>query len=170
MSKKKNDNTITEKAATTADNWGKVPKIGEVEITLTLLPVTLKVAGKKEVRALRKYAPFALWGKSGRAPLCAFGIEHRLYGEDEGTLLLRQVFAAHESAGKLTISKYWANRYSTARESLHKKAEKRLEALENVQKQGRDLFIAGKKDAASEQWNKLPEKLENLRKLVKELA
>ena len=171
MFKKNTDNRLTEKAATTAENWGKVPKLGEVEITFTLLPITLKVAeGKKGIRALRKYAPFGLWGKNGRAPLCAFGIEHRIYSEDEGTLFLRGVFAAHESAGKLTISKYWENRFSAARENLHKKAEKRLEKLENVQKQGRDLFIAGRADAANELWNKLPEKLEGLRKLVKELA
>ena len=171
MSKNNKQNTITEKAVTTAEKWGTVPKFGEVEITLTLLPVTLKMStGKKGVKAIKKYAPFALWGKTGRAPLCAFGIEHGIYTEDEGTLFLRSVFAAYESKGKVSISGYWANRYSTARGNLHAKAEKRLEKLEKVQNGGRDLYLVGKAESAAEQWDNIPEKLDNLRKLVKELA
>ena len=167
----KNQNAITEKAATTAERWGKVPALGEVEITFTLLPVALKIKeGKKGVKKIEKFAPFALWGKSGRAPLCAFGIEHGIYTEDEGALFLREIFAAHESKGKITLSKYWENRYSTARGNLHSKAEKRLEKLEKVQREGREMFLVGKADEASEQWDKIPEKLESLRKLVKELA
>lgn len=171
MNKKNKQNTLTEKAATTAEKWGTVPKIGDVEITLTLLPVTLKMAtGKKGVKAIKKYAPFALWGKTGRAPLCAFGIEHGIYTEDEGTLFLRGVFAAKESAGKVSISNYWNNRYSTARGNLHTKAEKRLEKLEKVQKGGRDLYLVGKAESAADQWSKIPERIDNLRKLVKDLA
>lgn len=167
----KNQNTITEKAATTAERWGKVPAFGEVEITLTLLPVAMKVSeGKKGVKRISKYAPFALWGKSGRAPLCSFGVEHRIYTEDEGTLFLHEIFAAHESKGKISISKYWENRYSSARTNLHDKAEKRLAKLEKVQKDGRDLFLVGKAESASELWDKIPEKLEGLRKLVNDLA
>ena len=169
--KNQNKNAITEKAATSAEHWEKVPKLGEVEITFTLLPVALKITdGKKGVRKIEKFAPFALWGKSGRAPLCAFGIEHGIYSKDEGTLFLRAVFAAHESKGKIALSKYWENRYSTARVNLHNKAEKRLQNLEKVQKGGLDLFLAGKSKSASAQWDKIPEKLEGLRKLVNDLA
>lgn len=167
----KKKNTITEKAVTTAEKWGAVPKLGEVEITLTLLPVTLKMsAGKKGVKAIKRYAPFALWGKSGRAPLCAFGIEHGIYTEDEGTLFLREVFARKENYGKVSISQYWANRYSTARGNLHTKAEKRLEKLEKVQKGGRDLYLVGKAESAEKQWDKIPEMIDNQRKLVEDLA
>ena len=169
--KTKNQNAITEKAATSAERWGNVPKLGEVEITFTLLPITLKVSeGKKGVKRIEKFAPFALWGKTGRAPLCAFGIEHGIYGKDEGTLFLRATFAAHESAGKVLLSKYWEGQYSAARSNLHSKAEKRLEKLEKVQKEGRDLFLAGKAENAGKQWDKLPEKLEDLRKTVNDLA
>ena len=167
----KDQNAITEKAATTAERWGKVPKLGEVEITFTLLPVCMKMTeGKKGIKRIEKFAPFALWGKSGRAPLCAFGIEHGIYSKDEGTLFLRAAFAAHESAGKVLLSKYWECQYPAARVNLHEKAEKRLQNLEKVQKGGLDLFLAGKSKSASAQWDKIPEKLEGLRQLVNDLA
>lgn len=167
----KNQNAITEKTATSAERWGRVPKLGEVEMTFTLLPVTLKVTeGKKSVKKIEKFAPFALWGKAGRAPLCAFGIPHSVYNKDEGTLFLRAAFAAHENAGKISLSKYWEGQYASARGNLHKKAEKRLEKLEKVHQRGRDLFLAGKAENAGKQWDKLPEKLEDLRKTVNDLA
>lgn len=167
----KNQNAITEKAATTAERWGNVPKLGEVEITFTLLPVCMKMTeGKKGIKRIEKFAPFALWGKSGRAPLCAFGIEHGIYGKDKGTLFLRTAFAAHESKGKIALSKYWEGQYSAARGNLHSKAEKRLEKLEKVQKDGRELFLVDKAESASKQWDKIPEKLEELRKTVNDLA